>query len=58
MNTLFGKKSRGKGEKNVYLRQNLQKPDANCRAVCYTYLQISPQAEQRRDNDGTASEDP
>ena len=33
MNTLFGKKSRGKGQKNVYHRQNLQKPDANCRAV-------------------------
>ena len=41
MNTLFGKKSRGKGKKNVYLRQNLQKNQmqtaGQCAILIYKY---------------------
>lgn len=40
MNTLFGKKSRGKGKKNVYLRQNLQnqmQTAGQCAILIYKY---------------------
>ncbi len=40
MNTLFGKKSREKGKKNVYLRQNLQKQmqtAGQCAILIYKY---------------------